>query len=58
MTSLKNDSKLNKDVEACVKEIKKLAYSTEVKYRAARRYNDRIYAAKKHPKKKCQKKQK
>jgi hypothetical protein len=50
MSSLKGNSKINKDVEKCVKDISKLPYNTNVIYKAARRYNDRIYV-----KKKCQK---
>lgn len=46
MTSLKTDSKLNKEVEECVQDIKDLDYSNQVKYKAARRFNDRIYEAK------------
>ncbi len=64
MTKLKIDSKLNKDVEKCVKDIAKLSYGKDVLYKATRRYNDRLYA-KKHEKKladsknkKCQKKKK
>lgn len=57
MAKLKRDSKINKDVENCVEAIGKLPYSKEVLYKAARRFNDRIYIAKK-TKKKCQKKKK
>ena len=58
MTKLKINSKLNKEVEDCIKDIKKLKYSSEAKYKATRRFNDRIYASKKDKKPKNKPKKK
>ncbi len=52
MTKLKLESKLNKEVEDCINDIKKLKYSSEAKYKATRRFNDRIYESKKDKSKK------
>lgn len=54
MTSLKNNSKLNKDVEKAVKDIKKLGIKDNILYKATRRIYDRTYISKR----KCPKKKK
>jgi len=59
MSKMKINTKLNERIEQAVKDIEGLEklYNSAIIYKAARRYNDRIYkkSSKKFIKKKCQK---